>query len=140
MSKVIIVIVALLVVGSCSFGLNSGRSSAAARARAEVRRNYAPQLDSLTAELNTLIRNSDNRIQELTRNHNTRINQLTEQHNSRVNQITNDHNINLQRTKDTSFAAGERDMRQRIGEIYDLDISNWETARVGWNETIEIIR
>ena len=161
--KIILPIAAALLVviflkGIYNKGYENGINMAVRNANHDARKEFTPQIDKLKSELDSIVKTNENRLSILKINHNDNVNtinsdnhhrveqmiitfdanmvQINKEHQIAVTSMENAHYINREKTRRESFNSGQKNMNQRIEEVFDLNVQTNKPQAADWNAAV----
>jgi len=160
-SAILVIFAVLFLKSIYNKGYTNGLKEGAKNAYSDAKNHYNPKIDNLKAELNTIVKTNENKIATMNNNHYARLEDINVNYRSSIEQMTSAYSANISQmneahlatltsleqrhradvetTKTQSYNSGQKNMTERIGEVYDLDAKN-KALKDDWNATVYINR
>jgi len=165
--KIIIPIVLVLVVviflkGIYNKGYENGKNISIRTANSDAKKEFTPQIDMLKSEFDSVVRINENKIATIKKNHSNSVNNINKDNRNQIDQMANEFNTNVAqinseyqatiasmenaqivnkgKTRNESFNNGQRNMTQRIDEVFDLNVQTNKPQSSDWNTEVNRIR
>jgi hypothetical protein len=154
MISTVIIAIVIVFISQCrgcyKSGYESGIEKGERKAEKDVAEQYESQITNLESELNILANNHKKRIAGMRNSHSEKLNSLESSYSDKINSMQSDyeaeirtmqnaHQVELQRTRESSYRAGQEVMKKRIDDMIDLNVENKEIPH-GWNDPVYSVK